>query len=166
MELYQISQIAKNDLIYTVKEPKKAKTRRNIRCPFCNRKVKTKKGLKQHIRIKHPKTKKNKKLKKPTKSTIIAQTTVPPLSNVIIVDENLNYTSSLVRQLGIQQNKAVSPLPSKLRGQCDEMILKFLISHKCGLVTQDKMFAIQASKRISNVFLFSHDFLIKMERVL
>ncbi|WP_371802468.1 hypothetical protein [Candidatus Lokiarchaeum ossiferum] len=158
--------------------PKKAKNRkknkRTQQCPFCSRKLKHKKGLKQHIAVKHPEKvqryqrHKKRAVFKPDLDlkSIVNNFPLKKDDSVILADENLNFDSYLVKKLAQVQKKHVCPLPDHMRGYCDEMILRFLIARGYGLVTQDKVFAIRASKQIENVYLLSQNSLIKMEKVI
>ncbi len=148
--------------------------KRKTHCPYCSRKLKHKTGLKQHISVKHPEKAKI-SLKKSSKSVFTADLSIKsqihafPLSidgSVILADENLNFDSYLVKKLAQVQKMRICPLPEVMRGYCDERILHFLILHHYGLVTQDKAFAIRASKKIHNVYLLSQNALIKMEKVI
>ncbi len=145
-----------------------------VHCPYCSRKVKHKAGLKQHITIKHPdKVKPYQKISSKfvftsdlTVKSMIHEFPLDSNGSVILADENLNFDSYLVKKLAQVQKKHIYPLPARMRGYCDEMILRFLIIHHFGLVTQDKAFAIRASKKIPNVYLLSQNSLIKMEKVI
>lgn len=150
------------------------KNKRLQHCPFCSRKLKHKTGLKQHIAVKHPE-KAYQRRRRAKNSVFKPELDLKSIvhdfprkkdDSVILADENLNFDSYLVKKLAQIQKKHVFPLPDHMRGYCDEMILRYLIAHGWGLITQDKVFAIRASKKIENVFLVSQNSLIKMEKVI
>lgn len=167
---------------------RKPKTKK-CECPFCHKRVKGTKALKQHLQAKHPHHKRKKeknsriiqnKAQFPatrkmsgcfcptcsqhftTKDGLFAHFEAQHQFSTVMVDENLASSVSQVQQLAKLFKVAVLPFPSEYHGKSDNKILDNLVKIHTGLVTRDKYFAKKAALFLSPVFLLWNGTIIKV----